>query len=492
MEELERLDLITGQAVSGSEYRFRHAVIQETVYGSLLRRKRRELHSRAARALATLYPERRGDLAATLALHFRQAGQPQQALRYLTLAGDQARSAYANAEAIASYQAALELLDQAGRVPGDDSADRTESTVEILERLGGVEDLLGHHEQARQVFERALSLTARDRRLQRSRLYRKIGGTWKIRREFASALESYRMAEGALGQAPDDQDHAWWREWLDVQTIRTEVHYWLNEVDEMAALVRQVRPVLERHGTPAQRSDFFGTLLFMASRRDRYVISDETLGYGRARLAAAEEMGEPFQVATAQFNLGFSLLFYGNLDEAERRFLQSLDFAERAGDVTLQARSLTYLSILYRKRGLLDQVRSYIQRSLGAAEAGGMVEYITLARANRSWLAWRAGNLAEAEREGRTALEELRALPIPYPLHWLALWPLLAAALARDDTETAVAHAQALLPAPQQPPPEQLASLLTSAIDTWDRGGRDAATRNLRAAVEVAQDLAYL
>ena len=230
----------------------------------------------------------------------------------------------------------------------------------------------------------------------------------------------------------------------------------------------------------------------MASRRDRYVISDETLGYGRARLAAAEEMSEPFQVATAQFNLGFSLLFYGNLDEAERRFLQSLEFADRAGDVTLQARSLTYLSILYRKRGLLDQVHSYIKRSLGAAEAGGMVEYLTLAKANQSWLAWRAGNLAEAEREGRTALEELRALPIPYPLHWLALWPLLAAALARDDTETAVAHAQALLPAPQQPPPEQLASLLTSAIDAWDQGRRDAATRNLRAALEVAQDLAYL
>jgi class 3 adenylate cyclase/tetratricopeptide (TPR) repeat protein len=492
MEELERLDLITGQGVSDSEYRFRHAVIQETVYGSLLRRRRRELHSRAARALERLYPERRGDLAATLALHFRQAGQPQQAVRYFTLAGDRARSAYANAEAIASYRAALELLDEADRVPGGDSADRTESTVEILEHLGGVEDLLGHHEQARQAFERALSLTARDRRLHRSRLYRKIGGTWQIRRQFASALESYRMAEDALGQAPDDQDHGWWREWLDVQTVRTEVHYWLNEVDEMAALVRQVRPVLERHGTPAQRSDFFGNLLFMASRRDRYVISDETLGYGRARLAAAEEMGEPFQVATAQFNLGFSLLFYGNLDEAERRFLQSLGFAERAGDVTLQARSLTYLSILYRKRGLIDEVRSYIERSLGAAEAGGMVEYITLAKANQSWLAWRAGNLAEAEREGRTALEELRALPIPYPLHWLALWPLLAAALARDDTETAVAHAQALLPAPQQPPPEQLASLLTSGIDAWDRGRRDAATRNLRAAVEVAQDLAYL
>jgi eukaryotic-like serine/threonine-protein kinase len=121
-----------------------------------------------------------------------------------------------------------------------------------------------------------------------------------------------------------------------------------------------------------------------------------------------------------------------------------------------------------------------------------MVEYITLARANQSWLEWRAGNLAEAEREGRTALEELRALPIPYPLHWLALWPLLAAALARNDTETAVAHARALLPAPQQPPPQQLASLLSSAIEAWDQGRLEAATRDLRTATAVARDLAYL
>jgi tetratricopeptide (TPR) repeat protein len=209
-------------------------------------------------------------------------------------------------------------------------------------------------------------------------------------------------------------------------------------------------------------------------------------------MAAAEEIGEPVQVAVAQFNLGFSLVWYGDLDEAERSLLQALGFAERAGDVTLQARCLTYLSVLYRKRGLVDKVRSYLERSLVAAEAGGMVEYIALARANRSWVQWREGDLGEAEREGRAALDELSSQPIPYPFHWLALWPLLAVALARKDTETAVAHARALLPAPQQPPPEQLAALLTSGIDAWDQGRWEAATRDLRAAKELARGLGYL
>jgi eukaryotic-like serine/threonine-protein kinase len=73
----------------------------------------------------------------------------------------------------------------------------------------------------------------------------------------------------------------------------------------------------------------------------------------------------------------------------------------------------------------VDEVRSYIKRTLAAAEAGGMLEYIAVARANQAWLAWRQGDLGEAEREGSAALEELGSLPIPYPFHWLALWPLL-------------------------------------------------------------------
>jgi len=492
LDELMRLDLIVGQPVADSGYRFRHAVIQETVYRSLLRRKRRDLHGRAARALEAMYPDRREDLAATLALHFRAAGQPQEAVGYFTLAGDRAKSAYANAEAIVSYQAALEMLDEVGRIGETDAAARIEPTVELLERLGDVHHVLGHHQEAQQAFERALSLTPPDLRLQLSRLHRKIGATWQIQRQYDRALESYRAAEDALGQAPDAHDHAWWGEWLDLQRMRVELHYWRNEIQEMAALVREIRPALEQHATPAQRSNFFIGLLMMASRRDRFVISEETLGYARARMAAAEETGEPFHVATAQFNLGFSLLWHGDLDEADNTFHQALGFAERAGDVTLQARCLTYLLILYRRRGLVEEVRSYIKRTLAAAEAGGMLEYIAVARANQAWLAWRQGDLGEAEREGSAALEELGSLPIPYPFHWLALWPLLAAALARKDTERAVAHARALLPAPQQPPPRKLASLLTSGIEAWDQGRREAATRDLRAATEAARDLAYL
>jgi len=55
-------------------YMFRHALLQDAAYGSLLKQERRELHRRVARALDELYPDRRDELAGVVALHLEQAG----------------------------------------------------------------------------------------------------------------------------------------------------------------------------------------------------------------------------------------------------------------------------------------------------------------------------------------------------------------------------------------------------------------------------------
>ena len=55
---------------------------------------------------------------------------------------------------------------------------------------------------------------------------------------------------------------------------------------------------------------------------------------------------------------------------------------ERAGDVVLQSRCLTYLTIVARKRRLDDLGRQFAERSLAVAQAAGMVEYVAVAKAN--------------------------------------------------------------------------------------------------------------
>src|SRR5690348_4969629 len=95
----------------------------------------------------------------------------------------------------------------------------------------------------------------------------------------------------------------------------------------------------------------------------------------------------------ARFQLGFALLLSNAIDEAETELLDALESAERTTDLTLVARCLTYLTIVARKRGDIQEVQRYAERSLLIAQTVQMPDYIGAAHANLAWLAWRARNL---------------------------------------------------------------------------------------------------
>jgi tetratricopeptide (TPR) repeat protein len=94
------------------EYLFRHALIQDAAYESLLRADRKRLHLQVGEGLERTYPDRLAELAPLLAPHFDLGGDPVRALRYFTLAGDEAARLYANVEAIQHYTHALALIQQ--------------------------------------------------------------------------------------------------------------------------------------------------------------------------------------------------------------------------------------------------------------------------------------------------------------------------------------------------------------------------------------------
>jgi tetratricopeptide (TPR) repeat protein len=100
------------------EYLFRHWLVQDAAYGSLLKQERRQLHRLVGEALESLYPERRNELAGILAMHFEQAGDAARAVEYLVMDGRYALERAALREAFAAFDRAAHML------PGDtDEAD---------------------------------------------------------------------------------------------------------------------------------------------------------------------------------------------------------------------------------------------------------------------------------------------------------------------------------------------------------------------------------
>ena len=81
-------------------------------YETVLKRARRSYHALAAEWLIQHSSERAGEIPQIIAYHLEQAGQKEEARKYLTLAGDQAAASYANEEAVDHYSHALTLAGQ--------------------------------------------------------------------------------------------------------------------------------------------------------------------------------------------------------------------------------------------------------------------------------------------------------------------------------------------------------------------------------------------
>jgi adenylate cyclase len=120
------------------EWSFKHALIQEVTYETLLLRHRRELHEKVARALE----QRAGDdpsLLEALAEHYAKAEAPEKARQYALAAGDLAGERMGAAEAKRHYETALRLWGE-----GDE-----EGRLELLMKLGRVSSDAGDFTTAR-------------------------------------------------------------------------------------------------------------------------------------------------------------------------------------------------------------------------------------------------------------------------------------------------------------------------------------------------------
>ena len=91
------------------EYLFRHVLIQDAAYDTLLKQERRRLHLAVAATLQALYPERLDELAALLSWHYQEAGEAELTLPWLVRAGAFAVHRFANTEAFSFFERAAAL-----------------------------------------------------------------------------------------------------------------------------------------------------------------------------------------------------------------------------------------------------------------------------------------------------------------------------------------------------------------------------------------------
>ena len=115
IHDLLRLDLVReGRRWPDPEYRFKHALIQEAAYRTLVGGERTRLHRDAARWIEERNADRLDEVAGILAHHWLAGYDEEKAASYLSIAGDRARQEYALDEAIDHYRELVPILERRG------------------------------------------------------------------------------------------------------------------------------------------------------------------------------------------------------------------------------------------------------------------------------------------------------------------------------------------------------------------------------------------
>jgi tetratricopeptide (TPR) repeat protein len=139
---LQGLELIYEKSLFPElEYIFKHALIQEVAYNSLLQTRRKEIHKKIGHAIEKIYPERLEEFYEMLAYHCYEGENWIKAFDYLAKAGDKFAAAYANQEALDYYAKALEVCGKMG-------SSGLAKSVELAKKRGMVNSLIGEFQGA--------------------------------------------------------------------------------------------------------------------------------------------------------------------------------------------------------------------------------------------------------------------------------------------------------------------------------------------------------
>ncbi len=138
-----------------ARYVFKHALVQDTAYESLLRSSRQRLHQRIAEAIAQNFPDTAEAEPEILAHHYTEAGLVEPAIEHWRRAGERSVARSANFEAISHFERSLDLL---ATLPAGSGRDDQELDLTLL--LGGSQLMARGHgaSEVETSYKRALEL----------------------------------------------------------------------------------------------------------------------------------------------------------------------------------------------------------------------------------------------------------------------------------------------------------------------------------------------
>ena len=320
LEALKRLEVIHEvRFFPQLEYRFKHAVIQDVIYKSLLAPRRRALHGIVGRTFEELYHEQLEEQAGVLAHHFTRSDDHDSAIKYALLAGDRAARVHANAEASAYYDQALAVARALTA-----SSERQRAEIDASTKRASVSTTSEALEADRQNLARAqeLARSLKDESRSAQVLYwlgrvAYVSGAFQVATEYAeqSLGIADRLGDESLAAPP-------------VNLMGRSCYLMGDYARAGELLARSVDQMRELGNTTeeATAAGFAGVALAAIGEFPR------ALSYADHGLRLAQELKNPFVMAAAYNYRAVAYCHQGSGEKAISDCEEARRVAESAGD----------------------------------------------------------------------------------------------------------------------------------------------------------------
>jgi DNA-binding SARP family transcriptional activator len=351
LEELIAQGLVEEVDVSVNEralkYDFSHERLRSLVYEETSLARRRLLHRRVAEALIGHTRENRilGILAGQIAYHFDKAGNEALAADYFKLAGDYARSLYANAEALTHYRMALAL-------------GYTDAAI-LHESIGDLYTLLGEYSNAIKSYETAAALCAP---IALANMEHKLGNVYERLGEWDLAESHYETTLHILGQVGSEGERA--KVYADWSLA---VHH-RGQIERAINLAKQALDLAEEVQDTRALAQVHNILGILASNQQR---PEEAQHHLEKSLALAGELNDMSVRIAVLNNLALVCKSFGEIERAIALTQDALALCESQGDLHREAALYSNLADLFHENGNAEVAMSYLKRSVSIfAEIG--------------------------------------------------------------------------------------------------------------------------
>ena len=335
-----------------SEYVFKHQILHEVTYDTLLKRTRQPLHARAAAWFAGLKGVRAAGYLGAAAWHYERAGDPARASEYYTRAAEEARRRYAHEATLNATAHALRLLD------GDD-ATTLATRWRLLDTRERTYELLGRRAEQRADLDALQDLASRladDARLAEVATRRSVlaGRSGDIPGQESAAREGLALAE-RCGDTPLR---------LNAMRLLADALARLGDLSAGEALARKGLDEARALRLPGPESRFLNALSVIAAQRNDTIL---LLTTSQQATALRRALGDRRNEAIGLASLGAAWLDLGAFTQARSDLEECLRLMRAMGDRVLEPLSMANLSQLALWEGDAERAREHAMTSLEAA-----------------------------------------------------------------------------------------------------------------------------